>query len=99
MKSTALFFLLFICIFSTSQVKAQVEAAAQTQATDSTALPLQLHLPAQPAWSHLQEGQKIEFNLKTTGGTGSKITYALVHGKAEGMELDSTGRFTLDAGL
>jgi hypothetical protein len=94
MKSTALLFLLFNCIFSTLQLKAQVEAAAETQATDSTALPLQLHLPAQPAWSHLQEGQKIEFNLKAAGGTGSKITYALVHGKAEGMDLDSTGRFT-----
>ncbi|MDO1445995.1 hypothetical protein Q0590_07010 [Rhodocytophaga aerolata] len=98
MKSTALFYILFVfaCIFSTSQLYAQSEAQAQTgsqtQANDSSAL--QIQLAVQPGWSHIQEGQKIEFALTTTGGTGNTVTYALVHGKTDSMQLDSTGRFT-----
>jgi hypothetical protein len=99
MKSTALFFLAITCIFSTSLVHAQTEAASGTQPADSTALPIQLSLPVQPGWSHIQEGQKIDFTIKASGGSARKYRYALVHGKAEGMELDSTGRFTWTPGF
>jgi hypothetical protein len=97
MKSTALLFLLISYTFSASQAQVQEGTQNQAQTTDSTVL--QLQLPVRPSWNNLQEGQKIEFGIKATGGTGNKITYALVHGKADGMELDSTGRFTWTPGF
>ena len=55
---------------------------------------VKLAFPDQLGWNVLKEGQKLEFEVKATGGTGSHFTYALNQGRVEGIEFDSLGRFS-----
>ena len=55
---------------------------------------MKLAFPDQPGWNTLKEGQKLEFEVIATGGSGSQYTYAITQGKVEGIEFDSLGRFS-----
>lgn len=56
--------------------------------------PLMLSFPDSEAWNEVEEGQKLEFCVKASGGTDSIYRYSLNQGRVEGMELDSLGRFS-----
>ncbi|MFD2248373.1 hypothetical protein [Pontibacter ruber] len=64
--------------------------------SDSVAKPaaVKLVFPDQSGWNVLKEGQKLEFEVKATGGTSEKFRYALTQGRVEGIEFDSLGRFS-----
>lgn len=58
------------------------------------AQPLKLYFPEYAFWNVLKEGQKLEFQLRASGGTDSTFRFALTQGRIEGMEFDSLGLFS-----
>jgi len=54
----------------------------------------QIELPNQPDWSVVSEGSLISFQLKTSGGKSDTVTFVAMQGLLEGMEFDSSGRFS-----
>lgn len=75
-------------------VRAPAVAPAEEEAAPAvTVEPLRLSFPEERGWNVLQEGEKIEFCVKATGGTDSIFSYRLSQGSVEGMEFDSTGMF------
>ncbi|WP_234736930.1 hypothetical protein [Tellurirhabdus bombi] len=54
---------------------------------------LQIVLPQQPNWNTVSEGRTIEFTLKAVGPKTDTLLFSISEGKADGMVLDSTGRF------
>lgn len=91
-KSILLFSAILLLVAKVYAQEAAAEAGAQ--ASHSIASPLKLSFPNQPGWNVLKEGQKLEFEVKASGGTGSRFTYALPQGRIEGIEFDSLGRFS-----
>ncbi len=81
--------------FFTVLSQAQQPAAASS-AVDSTVL--RIILPEQPGWNALPENQKIDFMLKTSGGSGQTVAYSIASGKVDGMTFDSTGYFSWTPG-
>jgi hypothetical protein len=53
-----------------------------------------LVLPTQNGWNTVAEGSEIQFNLSSVGSKGDSVYFAISQGKLEGMEFDSTGRFS-----
>lgn len=86
-KSLLLFSLLLLII---GQALAQDTAPGKS----SKAKALRLHFPSESGWNVLKEGQKIEFNVQTSGGTDTLYRYSIKQGKVEGMSFDSLGFFS-----
>lgn len=93
-------FLLFCAIFlsSASYTFAQDSTAAAAQGIIRDTSSISLILPTQTNWNVLAEGQKLEFDVKASGGSGSYFNYAITQGKLEGMEFDSLGHFSWTPG-
>jgi hypothetical protein len=56
--------------------------------------PFQLVLPPSPDWATLREGRPFVFELASIGGNGQTVTFSILDGKQEGMQLDSLGGFS-----
>ena len=54
----------------------------------------QIIIPTESSWNVVPEGSRVEFQLKTTGGKSDSSIFVLSQGRIEGMEFDSTGRFS-----
>jgi len=91
-NSTFLIFTLLILCFRTFAQETTV--AADSAAPVSNAGPFKISFPVQPGWNVVKEGQKLEFEVKTTGGTGTRSSFALIQGREEGIQFDSLGRFS-----
>ncbi|MCJ8164372.1 hypothetical protein MKJ04_05910 [Pontibacter sp. E15-1] len=70
--------------------------AQDTAAPDTLAKvpPLHLVFPAKAGWNVLQEGEPLEFTVKSAGGSGTRPTYTLSQGRVEGIAFDSLGHFS-----
>ncbi|WP_347158589.1 hypothetical protein [Pontibacter chitinilyticus] len=88
----SIFFFAPLCLLLT-KAHAQ-DAPATPPAPVIAATPLKLSFPSQPGWNVLKEGQKLEFNVKATGGTGDRISYYINQGRIEGINFDSLGHFS-----
>ena len=75
-------FFVLLLLFSTTLLKAQDNRTN-----------FQIELPTESNWNTVQEGSRIEFLLKTTGGKSDTVTYIIRQGLVEGMIFDSTGHF------
>lgn len=54
----------------------------------------QIEIPNEPNWNIVQEGSRVEFRLRTSGGKGdTTVRYVVMQGLVEGMKFDSTGYF------
>lgn len=51
-------------------------------------------LPTYAEWNQLREGTTVAFDLKVIGKNCEKYRFTIPQGKIDGMEFDSTGRFT-----
>src|SRR5688572_1600512 len=88
-------FLLTAVFLLLTKIYAQQVTTDQPSPTPaSQANSLKIVFPNQPGWNVLQEGKKLEFEVKATGGTGSRFTYALTQGLVEGMTFDTLGHFS-----
>ncbi len=85
------FLLLALLLSILTQAFSQEAPAPDTTAT---ALPLSISFPNKTGWNVLKEGQKLEFQVKSAGGTGKQLTYALTQGRVEAMLFDSLGHFS-----
>lgn len=56
--------------------------------------PPKIVLPSYTNWNQLREGTTVAFDLKVIGDNCTKFRFTIPQGKIEGMEFDSTGRFT-----
>lgn len=54
---------------------------------------VELLLPVSSGWNVTKEGETIAFSLEVINGDSS-LSYEILNGKLEGMELDSAGNFT-----
>jgi len=69
-------------------------APADSAAPITNTNPYKISFPDQPGWNVVKEGHKLEFTVNTTGGTGTRSTFALIHGREDGIKFDSSGRFS-----
>ncbi len=77
---------LFVLLFSTFAI--QVSAIAQ----DTT---LEILFPVSAGWNVINEGETLEFSLETvTNSDSGSVTYQILNGQLEGMEIDSAGNFS-----
>lgn len=63
------------------------------------AKPLQLLIPSQGDWNEVSEGSTVRFDLRATGGKDDALYFSLAQGRLDGMQFDSTGRFTWKPGF
>ncbi|GEO03447.1 hypothetical protein AAE02nite_11110 [Adhaeribacter aerolatus] len=90
------------CIFLLSAVFLFISQVYAQQGTPEPApsptvnqeSPIKLIFPAQSGWNVVQEGKNVQFEVKATGGSGSRYTFALTQGSVEGIKFDTLGRFT-----
>lgn len=98
MKKSILLF--SVVLLSLSNLYAQqVPAETANPAPTNTSVPLKITFPEQPGWNLIKEGQKLQFNVTASGGADNRFTYSLIQGRIEGMEFDTTGRFTWTPGF
>lgn len=78
-----------------SEVSAQeANVTPETPSPAAKRAPLKLQFPNDPGWNVIKEGQKLEFDVQSSGGSGKTVTYYLLQGRVEGMHFDSTGLFS-----
>ncbi|TXK49864.1 hypothetical protein FVR03_05970 [Pontibacter qinzhouensis] len=93
MKKCVLLFsavLLFLAK-TNAQVEIIVPESSKNTSKNSS---LKLVFPDMPGWNVLKEGQKLEFEVKAIGGTGSRYVYSLNQGRIPGINFDSLGHFS-----
>ncbi|WP_369750881.1 hypothetical protein [Pontibacter sp. BAB1700] len=88
MKKSLLLFSLLILLIS------QAIAQDTPSGKSSRSSPIKLQFPTDPGWNVLKEGQKLEFDVQASGGTGTDFRYSIKQGKVDGMIFDSTGYFS-----
>ncbi|MBF8963616.1 hypothetical protein I0P70_10180 [Pontibacter sp. FD36] len=88
MKKSLLLFSLLILLIS------QAIAQDTPSGKSSRSSPIKLQFPTDPGWNVLKEGQKLEFDVQASGGTGTDFRYSIKQGKVDGMVFDSTGYFS-----
>ncbi|WP_026462781.1 hypothetical protein [Adhaeribacter aquaticus] len=90
-----IFFLLsFILLLINKPFAQQVTTTENANPPAAQANPMKIAFPNQPGWNVVKEGQKLQFEVKASGGTGSRNIYSITQGRIEGMEFDSLGRFS-----
>src|SRR5690606_14506840 len=55
---------------------------------------LELVLPVYSGWNVTKEGESVEFTLEVAGDNINSVSYTILNGKLEGMQLDSAGNFS-----
>ncbi|MBF9254654.1 hypothetical protein I2I11_15220 [Pontibacter sp. 172403-2] len=93
MKKSILLFSAII-VFNANVYAQDTTAEAGSLVLQTVATPLKLSFPDKPGWNVLKEGQKLEFDVKASGGTGNKIVFALPQGRIDGITFDSLGHFS-----
>jgi hypothetical protein len=77
----------------TATLSAQTDSTAKSQsATPVTSL--ELIFPERAGWNVVNEGQKLEFDIKARGGSGNTYSFSILNGLVEGMNFDSAGHFS-----
>ena len=51
-------------------------------------------LPSGTIWNQLKEGEQVDFDLNVEGKNCNKFRFSIQQGKVEGMDFDSSGKFT-----
>jgi hypothetical protein len=51
-------------------------------------------LPSGTSWTQLKEGEQVNFTLSVEGKNYNKFHFSIQQGKLDGMDFDSTGKFT-----
>ncbi|QMU29308.1 hypothetical protein [Adhaeribacter radiodurans] len=85
-KSVLLFFAVFFFLFQAS--------AQQVTVQNPNSGNLQLTFPNQPGWNIIKEGQALQFDVKATGGSGTRFLYSLTQGGIDEMSFDTLGHFS-----
>ena len=86
-------FLFVVVFFFITQASAQQVTVPTTNPAN-----LQLTFPNQPGWNIIKEGQALQFDVKASGGTGSRFVYALTQGQMEEIAFDTLGHFSWTPG-
>ena len=95
-KSVFLHIALFLLCFPT--FAQETSAPADTVAPVANTAPYKISFPDQPGWNNIKEGEKLEFQVNTIGGTGTKSLFSFLQGRVEGIQFDSLGRFSWTPG-
>ena len=89
-----IFLLSAILFFLPKSYAQQVISESTTTNSGNQTLPIKLIFPTQPGWNEVQEGKNLEFEVKATGGSGSRYTFAITQGAIEGIKFDTVGHFS-----
>lgn len=98
-KSLGLIFILYVgCHFVSFAQEHDSTAVQQATTVSPEKTSFGLIFPEHTGWNVLEEGKNLQFDLKATGENAQTARFAIESGRIEGMQFDSTGRFSWSPG-